>query len=418
MLCVFLLIFPKICIAQEVPKINAEAAILMDAKTGTILYEKNAYNRYYPASITKLMTAYLAIQHLNPNDYITFSNHAVTSIDSDSSRIGMREGEKLLVDQALHALLLDSANDVANALGEAVSGTTENFAQLMTKTAHDFGATATNFANPHGLHNSKHYTTPYDMALITKAIYNDEYLREIMDTPTYQIPSTNLSNKTIYLSQSHALMNPIRDSQRYREDVILGKTGYTTPAGNTLVTVGKRGEVELIVVIMKGHLQNYYNDTNALLDYGFKSYTALNLNTPNEVITVAPLYSIQSGKLFEVATCEISTKDKISIVVRSNVYKKDLEVIMDLEENLRLGAKEGDTVGTITYMHNGKKLESSELIISKINFKPATSLYSEPNESKSTSIFNVDFIVVAVVGISILFIMTKHKKRKFRFDGK
>ncbi|OON93263.1 MAG: hypothetical protein ATN31_06830 [Candidatus Epulonipiscioides saccharophilum] len=416
-LSILLLLYPfKIFASQATLKINAEAAILMDAKTGTILYEKNAYKRYYPASITKLMTAYLAIKNLNPNDYITFSNHAVTSIDSQSSRIGMRVGEQLLVDQALHALLLDSANDVANALGEAVSGTTENFAQLMTKTAHDFGATSTNFANPHGLHNSHHYTTPYDMALITKAIYNNEYLREIMETPTYQIPSTNLSNKTIYLSQSHALMNPIRDSQRYRSDVILGKTGYTTPAGNTLVTVGKRDEVELIVVIMKGQLQNYYNDTNALLDYGFKSYTALNLNSPNEVITVAPLYSIQSGKLFEVANCEISTRDKITVVVRSNIYKKDLEVLMDLEENLRLGAKEGEVVGTITYMHNGKNLASSDLIISKINFKPATSLYNEPSVVKQSSIFNSDFFVVAIAGITLLFILTRQKKRnKSRF---
>ncbi|ONI43846.1 hypothetical protein AN641_01305 [Candidatus Epulonipiscioides gigas] len=409
-LCMFILTSSNILVAtQKLPTINAEAAILMDAKTGSILYEKNAYEKYYPASITKLITAYLAIQNLNPNEYITFSRHAVYSLEYNSSNIGMREGEQILVDQALHALLLESANEVANALAERVSGTTENFAKLMTKTAHDFGATKTNFANPHGLHDSNHYTTPYDMALITKGIYNNEYLLEIMDNPTYQIPSTNLSNSTTYLSQSHALMNPVKDSQRYREDVILGKTGYTSQAGNTLVTVGKRGEVELIVVIMKGNIQTNYIDTNALLDYGFNSYSSLNLNSPNEIITVAPLYSIQSGKLFEVASCEISTKDKISVVVRSDVFKKDLDVFMNLEKNLRLGAKEGDTVGNITYMHNGKNLASSELVISKIKFKPATTAYNEPNVVKSSYFFNIDVFVVAAVGIIIIFIFTRKK---------
>ncbi|OOB80592.1 MAG: hypothetical protein BEN19_00030 [Epulopiscium sp. Nuni2H_MBin003] len=400
--------------SSKLPTIQAEAAILMDAKTGTILYEKNAYETYYPASITKLLTAYLAIEHLNPNDIITFSANAVYSIEAGSTHIAMDEGEQLLVDQALHALLLNSANEVANGLAEAVSGTTANFADLMTSKAYEFGATSTNFVNPHGLHNNNHYTTPYDMALITKAIYQTPYLLEIMATPTYQIHSTNQTHETIYLSQNHSLMNPIRDSSRYRKDVILGKTGYTSQAGNTLVTVGKQGEIDLIVVIMKGNINTYYNDTTALLDYGFSSFSSLNLSSPDDVITVAPIYSIKSGQLFEIASCNISTTDTVTAIISAGVYKNDLDIIMSIDDNLTLGSKVGDIVGTISYLYDNKTIASSELAISEINFLSAAKSYDFPNNDKVFPMLQFNTPIMVLGCSCIIFLTVIHKKRKRR----
>ncbi|OOO00359.1 MAG: hypothetical protein ATN35_07755 [Epulopiscium sp. Nele67-Bin004] len=401
---------------SNLPTINAEAAILLDAKTGTILYEKNAYNTYYPASITKIMTALLTIENMSPLDLITFSYEAIFSIEAGSSNIAINVGEQLTVDQALHAILLSSANEVTNGLAEAVGGSIENFAALMTSKAHSLGATSTNFVNPHGLHDANHYTTAYDMALIVQAIYDNPYFLEIMDTPTYQINSTNKTNETRYLSQQHSLMNIVRDSQRYRSDVIGGKTGYTSQAGNTLVTVARQGDIDLIVVILKGDINYYYNDTTKLLDYGFDSFSSLSLNTSGDILTVAPLYSIQSGKLFEVASCGITTLDDISVVVSSDVYKKDLTIDMNVASDLTLGTSIGDEVGSITYSHDGKKLATSPLIIAEINFLPAPQAYSFPSVSSSSPLFGG--ILQTIVGcflICIVFavVIKIHKHRQY-----
>ncbi len=409
------LICPQIVMAsQSEPNINAEIAILMDAKTGTILYEKNAYTQAYPASITKLMTALLVIENLSPLDIITFSHTAVFSIEYGSSHIAMDVGEQLTVDQALHALLLNSANEVANGLAEAVGGSIENFASLMTAKAHSLGATSTQFRNPHGLHNTQHVTTAYDMALIMQALYDNEYFLEIMDTPTYQIHSTNQSNETIYLSQQHSLMNVIRDSQRYRSDVIGGKTGYTSQAGNTLVTVARQGEIDLIVVILQGKSATYYNDTTTLLDYGFSSFQSLDLSSPNRTLTIAPLYSIKSGQLFEVASCAISTLDQVSAIVDANVYEKDLTIDMNIAENLTFGVNVGDIVGDISYLYNGKVVASSELVISEINFLPSPVSYSFPANESGTTILNTIIILLGACGVATLGIYFSIRQRKKR----
>ncbi|OON91289.1 MAG: hypothetical protein ATN34_02150 [Epulopiscium sp. Nele67-Bin002] len=416
LLIIVCLLLQTMNVYANAPTINANIAILMDAKTGTILYEKNAYTQTYPASITKIMTALLVIENLSPTDIIKFSREAIFSIEYGSSHIAMDVGEELTVNQALHALLLNSANEVANGLAEAVGGSIENFGALMTARAHSLGATSTQFKNPHGLHDSEHYTTAYDMALITQAIYDNSYFLEIMDTPTYQIQSTNMTNETIYLSQQHSLMNPIRDSQRFRSDVIGGKTGYTSQAGNTLVTVARQGEVDLIVVILQGDISTYYADTIKLLDYGFSSFQSLNLSLADKTLTVAPLYSIQSGKLFEVATCTISTKEDVTAVVSADVFEKDLDIELNLEKNLTLGASIGDVVGDISYSYNGKKIASTELIISSIDFLPAPQAYSFPaNESDSTILTSIIIATMGVIALATLgYVYGKfRKKQKF-----
>ena len=174
--------------------IYAAGAILMDADTGQILYAQDHYGRYYPASITKLMTALLTLESLKPTDTITFSRNAVLSIEYGSSHIGIKEGEILTVDQALHAILLMSANEAANGLAEEISGSIEAFADAMNRKAVLLGAQDSNFINPNGLHDEKQYTTAYDMALITKALLTYDYFLDVMKDTTYEIPSTNLTD--------------------------------------------------------------------------------------------------------------------------------------------------------------------------------------------------------------------------------
>ena len=247
------------------PEIQAQGAVLMDAATGNLLYSKEAETKFYPASITKLMTALLVAEKCSLDDTVTFSKTAVTNLESGAVTLGLVEGDKLTVRQSLYGLLLKSANEVANGLAEHTAGSISKFADMMNARAKELGCTNTNFVNPNGLNNSNHYTTPHDMALIARAAFQNGTVSKIASTLSYQIPATQkAAARTISLG--HKMLYP--NDARYYQGVIGGKTGYTSLAGNTLVTCAERDSVRLIAVIMKSK-STQYTDTSALLDYGF-----------------------------------------------------------------------------------------------------------------------------------------------------
>lgn len=247
------------------PEIQAQGAVLMDAATGNLLYSKNAETKYYPASITKLMTALLVAEKCSLDDTVTFSKTAVTNLESGAVTLGLVEGDKLTVRQCLYGLLLKSANEVANGLAEHTAGSISAFADMMNARAKELGCTNTNFVNPNGLNDSNHYTTPHDMALIARAAFQNATVCKVASTLSYQIPATQkAAARTISLG--HKMLYP--NDSRYYQGVIGGKTGYTSLAGNTLVTCAERDGVRLIAVIMKSK-STQYTDTSALLDYGF-----------------------------------------------------------------------------------------------------------------------------------------------------
>ena len=247
------------------PEIQAQGAVLMDAATGNLLYSKEAETKFYPASITKLMTALLVAEKCSLDDTVTFSKTAVTNLESGAVTLGLVEGDKLTVRQSLYGLLLKSANEGANGLAEHTAGSISKFADMMNARAKELGCTNTNFVNPNGLNNSNHYTTPHDMALIARAAFQNGTVSKIASTLSYQIPATQkAAARTISLG--HKMLYP--NDARYYQGVIGGKTGYTSLAGNTLVTCAERDGVRLIAVIMKSK-STQYTDTSALLDYGF-----------------------------------------------------------------------------------------------------------------------------------------------------
>jgi D-alanyl-D-alanine carboxypeptidase len=253
------------------PEIAAEGAVLIDGATGKILYGKNADQQFYPASITKIMTALLVLERCALNDMVTFSAGATTNLESGAVSLDITEGDRLTVEQSLHGLLMKSANEIGNGLAEHVAGSVSDFAELMNARARELGCTNTHFVNPHGLNHSSHKTTPHDMALIMRAALQNKDFRRIDTTLTYDFPATQkASARTI--TMGHKMMYP--SDSRYYEGIIGGKTGYTSLAGNTLVTGAERNGVQLIAVIMKSK-QTHYTDTKALLDYGFSNYQTL-----------------------------------------------------------------------------------------------------------------------------------------------
>lgn len=249
------------------PAVSSEGAVLMDGNTGKVLFSKNGDTRYYPASITKLMTALLVAENCSLDDTVKFSASATTNLESGAVSIGMVEGDTMTVRQCLYALLLKSANEVGNALAEHMAGSVQAFADRMNAKAVQLGCTNTHFTNPHGLNDPEHYTTPKDMALIARAAFQNEVVKTVASTRTYSLPPTKKNPSGLTVTMGHKMLNP--GDSRYYEGIIGGKTGYTSKAGNTLVTAAEKNGARMIAVVMKSR-STHYVDTKAMLDYGFK----------------------------------------------------------------------------------------------------------------------------------------------------
>lgn len=255
------------------PSIVAPSGILMEASTGTILYDKNMHEQHYPASITKIMTALLAIENCSMDEIVTVPHDAVYMEDK-GSHIALDEGEELTVEDCLYAIMLASANDAAYALAVHVGGTIEDFADMMNKRAEELGCQDTHFTNPHGLPDENHVTSAYDMALITREALKYDLFRTIAGTTYYEIQPSEKQPDLIPMSHHHAMLF---NGQYHYDGVFAGKNGYTVAAQNTLVTCAERNGMDLICVTMQTEGRQVYVDAATLFDYGFENFSKLDI---------------------------------------------------------------------------------------------------------------------------------------------
>lgn len=265
------------------PRVGAAGAVIMDADSGEILYGKNIYKHLYPASITKLMTALLAYENLDLADHITFSENAVYGIEIGSSNIGMDVGQSITVEEALYGLLIASANEVAIALGEKVSGSEKDFADLMNERARQLGCENTNFVTLNGLHDRNHYTCAYDMALIARQVYQHTDLIRYMSDYNYHFVKSEKQPDDFWISNT----NDFLTGEMEYDGIVGGKTGYTDQARETLVTFAEREDVHLICVIMKEEPPYEYYDTIDLLNYAFNNFTKVNIKESERKYTLS-----------------------------------------------------------------------------------------------------------------------------------
>lgn len=258
--------------AAAAPYIVSQTAVVIEAETGTVLFDKNSGKKMFPASITKLMTALLALENCEKDEVMTTSHNAVYSLPYNTSHIALFENEQITVDQALYALGIESANDAANVIAEHISGTNAEFGRLMTARAREIGALNTNFTNPHGLPEDSHYTTAYDMALIVaEALRRDDYAG-YFSTNRFDMGPTNERDEMRQFWNANDFINGYEPC----EGLIMSKTGWTEEARHTLVTAAERDGITLIAVVMYSEKQREkYDDTTALLDYCFENYTTM-----------------------------------------------------------------------------------------------------------------------------------------------
>lgn len=272
LLCFFIALFIccKTLYAENLPDISADGAILIDSKTNTILYAKNMSLAFYPASTTKILTSLAILQDMALDEIVTKTQDAVNNVPSDSSQIGLNVGDQYTVWDGLHAVLMASDNFVCYDLAEQDAGSIPLFADAMNQLALIAGANRSHFVNPHGYHDSDHYTSPYSLAKIAQTAFGNPTLEEIAGTYRYTFQLAN-ANKTIPLTHTAALLNP--DSPYYNPHVTAAKTGFHDEAGRTLVAKAKYGEMELIGVIMRTSAPHQFEDMNKLFTYGADNFS-------------------------------------------------------------------------------------------------------------------------------------------------
>ena len=309
------------------PQVYGNAAIVMDVNSGAVLYAKSIDDKHYPASITKIIPALVALENSSMDDEVLFSQDSVDILEWDYASIGMTPGEILSMEDAMYGMLLASANEVAYAIAESVGnklgGGYEAFIQKMNDRAVELGCTGSNWVNANGLFDELHYTTAHDMALITSELCKHPEVFTIMQTLNYTIPPTNLVDESRTFQQNHKMLWP--GNSKYYEYCTGGKTGFVDESKTTLVTTADNGTLQLVAVVLRDE-GNAYDDTRAMLDYAFDNFSKIMLKEqtkPDGVRSYAsdePYVLLPEGAEFSALDHEIEITDEHAATGRITYY--------------------------------------------------------------------------------------------------
>ena len=364
---IFLLLMQMtICLAENIDTTdynpdkfvtNSDSVILMDPKTGNILYSKNAFEKKYPASTTKLMTAILTLENCKLDDVVTISRNAIYSIPVGYSHAYLKEGEQLTVENLLNVLLIPSANDAAVALAEHIAGSVEDFSKMMNEKAKELGCLNTNFVNPNGVHDSKHYSTAYDLALIGQYAMKFEDILRIAKISEYTLPTSNKYNKeNRFFTATNGLIT--KDDEYYYSYATGLKTGYTDKSGYCIVATAKKNNEELLEVVLDSEsMEERYEDCINLFNYGFENYSNKKLVSKNEIIKSITV----SGATKETKNLDVIAKNDINVLLKNDININSLDKNVEIYDVPSAPVSEGAVLGKISYTINDKTY-STELI--------------------------------------------------------
>ena len=403
---------------ENEPEVVAESAVLIEVETGAVLYDKNCHERLYPASITKIMTALLTLENTSMDETLVFTDEIVNSIPYDASKMGAVDGEEISIKDAMYALMLKSCNDVAAGLGYHVSGSEVEFAKKMTDRAKEIGAVNTNFMNATGLHHDEHYTTAYDMALITREAMSNHMFAEISGTLTYRILPTNKYEYRRTLNNSHELLST--SDEDFYSYAIAGKTGYTSAAGRTLVTVAKKNDVTLICVVLKSTRDSAGKDTKAILEYGFNNYNKTTIRESEKDVDKS--FFSEMSQAFVSPQSAIYIDKDTSIMMPQGVDFSELTKKTEYFKETSRGI-----IGELQYYYENKLMGKADIKLGVMGAENSldnngaqdgSGSTGDKFENDNTISINVWLIVLGVVIIVIIIIFiaylvkTREKRRR------
>ncbi len=392
---------------QAPPSIISQTAVVMDAESGQVLYNKSMNQRMPPASITKIVTGILAAEQGDMDEMITMSEQAVFSIPRYSTHIALDTDERLSLNDAMYAMMLMSANDATAGIAEALGGTEEQFVDQMNSFVQEIGATGTHFVNPHGLIDPDHYTTAYDMALITRYAIQNETFMTYFGGVTYEMGPTNKQPESRRFANQNQLLQ--KGAYTY-EGATGGKVGYTEEALYTMVTTAQRDGRTLICVVMKSpEYADKFEDTAKLLDFGFEAFHSAPLTEtelPRQSIAVQVIGDQddvrEEGKML------IFLKEPVKLLLPQGVELEDCEITYNFRDGMTLpGAFAPQAVISMKNPPEGWKEELTTVPLSFLwELDPlALPAQQKPEEEvpvKAPSFWGKVFKVTAWVFLSLL----------------
>lgn len=338
--------------------IAAEAGAVMDVDTGTMLFGQNSHVEYYPASITKILTALVVLEHADLSDTVTYSDKAMNSVEADSgNKLSLVAGDTMTVEDCLYALLLASVNQAANALAEHVAGSMSDFVDMMNEKIAELGCTESHFANPSGLNSDDQVVTAYDMTKIAAAAYSNPKLLEISSAKSRKVgPTTNNPDGVNVRNEHRLVITEDTSSEFYCPEAVAGKTGYLLKAGNTLVTYGEKDGRRVVSVILKGSPRQYFVDGKSLLQFGLNRFQNVDI-AENETRYVTGEDQVDvNGTSYAPSDLAIQTGKKITLPKDASFADAELSL-----GTVPDGAPEG-TVGVLNYTYNERKIGSAYLM--------------------------------------------------------
>ncbi|NLB89367.1 MAG: D-alanyl-D-alanine carboxypeptidase [Syntrophomonadaceae bacterium] len=374
--------------SSDFPNTNGKAVILMDFSSGRVLYERNSNQQLPPASLTKIMTGLLVVENGNLDQKVIISEYAASIPEST---VYLEPNEILTRMELLYAAMLPSANDACTALAESIAGSEAAFINKMNRRVQQLGLKNTNFVNPHGLHDQEHYSTAYDLAMITREALKNPVFTEVVSTKRTVIPWESRED------EDRILLNQNRLLSRY-EGAIGVKTGYTKQAGNCVVGAAQRGSTILIAVSMNS--PTVYDDLQQMLDYGFNNYKTLTVGNAEEI---SGEIKVKGG---EFPTVKVEPKEELKVAVTDEeaLY---LTYIVNFESGVQAPIKKGDVLGTCELYIKDNHIKSIDMIASQnIDIKQSVikTIVSSSQESLSSK-------WSTILGLAVLFIGYLNRKK-------
>ena len=404
------------------PDILAKAALLVDANTGTVVYAKGEHEELYPASLTKIMTALLTLEaidagKLSMDQELTATATALEGLSSDGSSAGIKVGETMSVRNLLYCMLVVSANEACDILAEAVSGSVSAFVAAMNAKAADLGCENTHFVNPNGLHDPQHYTSAWDMYLITKAAMEYPDFMTICDTAAYTVPATNLNAERKLYTTNHLLSNWRVIGYRNTEAHGI-KTGTTDAAGHCLVSSAMRGSLHFISVILGadrvvengvGNIRSF-SETTRMFNYGFDNFTYKTIVEEKEVIQEVP---VSLSKMDHVT---VHPAKDIEVLLPKVLGAGDLERTITLEEPVEVPVEKGQKLGTMTLSYDGVTYATVDLLASfDVEASKLMTFWRDVKAFFAKTSVRVGLIVLVVLIVVLVLCKLLFGRRRYRY---
>ena len=403
-------------------EVEAKAALLVDQKTGAVLYALNEHDELYPASLTKIMTCLLVLEavdegRLKMSQEVTATPTALEGLAEDGSTAGIEAGEVLTVEELLYCLMVVSANEAGAILAERLSGSVESFVDRMNAKAEELGCEETHFMNPHGYHDSQHYTSAWDLYLITKAAMEYPMFMTVCDASSHTIPATNVSAER-QLNNTNFLIRSGRDY--YNPDVHGVKTGSHSQAGQCLVTTAQHASMDLLCVILgaeriqkeDGTWWTYsFGETNRLYDWAFGNFSYQTVLKEDDVAGEAPV------SLSSTDHVTLRPAKPVELLLPKGVDLEELERNITLHTDpVEAPIAEGDVLGVLTIRLDGEECAKVNLLaLNDVEASRLRILWRDIKNFFSTTAAKIVLLVAAVLVVAFGVWKALFSRRRYRY---